>query len=149
MADKYGYMMMIQDKWWQRFLQRHREGRKLHSYVRTGFAAPKKASLLFFYVAKPVGKVAAVAEFVERRTGSPDEVWHDHGGESVLKSRGQFDQFIGDGERVSFIRFANVREAAKPVPLGNLSLLLGVNRLSRGGFYLDKATSDKLIALMG
>jgi predicted transcriptional regulator len=149
MVDKYGYVMMIQDKWWQGFLQRHREGKTVHSYVRTGFAAPKEASLLFFYVAKPVGEVAAAAEFVERKTGDPGEVWSEHGNESVLRSKEQFEEFIGDGQRVSFIRFRNMREAVKPVPLSNLSLLLGAKRLPRAGFYLDKATSHKLISLMG
>jgi len=149
MGGKYGFVIMIQDKWWQGFLQRHREGKTVHSYIRTGFAPPKEASLLFFYVAKPVGEIAAFAEFVERRIGSPDEVWSEHGAESVLKSKEQFEEFIGDGQRVSFIRFKNVREAAKPIPLSNLNLLLGVKRLSRKGFYLDKATSNKLIALMG
>ncbi|MEM3443141.1 MAG: hypothetical protein QXM86_04725 [Candidatus Bathyarchaeia archaeon] len=41
-----------------------------------------------------------------------------------------------------------MREAAKPVPLRNLLLLLGVKRLARRGFYIDKATSEKLVALM-
>jgi len=51
-------------------------------------------------------------------------------------------------QRVSFIRFKNLQASAKPIPLNNFLILLGVKRLARGGFYVDKETAERMIALM-
>jgi predicted transcriptional regulator len=101
-----------------------------------------------FYVTKPVGEVAGYAEFVERKAGDSEALWKAHGRESVLSSKEEFEEFVRDRKKVSFVRFKNLREAAKPISLNNLLLLLGMKRLGRGGFFVDKETSEKMIALM-
>jgi predicted transcriptional regulator len=120
----------------------------MHSYVRRGFAAPKETSELFFYVTRPIGRFGGYAEFVERRTGDAEELWNTCGHESVLASKGEYDVFVGDRRKVSFIRFDNLREASRTVVLNDVFSLLGATMVAKGGFYIDKGASDKLVAMM-
>ena len=148
MSENYAFTMMIREKWWREFRRLHHDGKLVQSYVQGGWAPPKKASELFFYVAKPVGEIAGYAEFIERKVGDPRELWKEHGHESVLGSAEQYFDFIKGKQRVSFIRFKNLQEAVKPMRLKDLLMFLGVKRLSRKGFYLSKETAEKLKALM-
>lgn len=149
MSEKDTFFIMIQDRWWQRFLLRLKEGKKVHSYVLRGAAAPPKdTSRLVFYVTKPVGRVAGFAEFIERKVGDPETVWNENGEESVLRSKQKYDSFVSGSQKVSFVRFKNLQEAARPVMLNDALMFFGVKRLSRKGFYMNKKTADKLVALM-
>ncbi len=148
MGEKHAYVMMIQDRWWSEFCTNNQTGRKVHSYVQKGLAPPKKASLILFYVAKPVGELAGRANFIERKAGEPESLWLAHGEESVLCSKEKFKEFIGNVSTVSFIRFRNLHEARHPVPLNDLLLTLGVKRLARRGFYVDRTVTDNLIKMM-
>jgi predicted transcriptional regulator len=145
MSGKHAYVMMIHDKWWQGFCRRQNEGKQTHSYVQRGAGAPKETKLILFYVAKPESAIKGYAEFIERKTGNPEEIWKTHGKESVLKSKEKFIAFIGVAPKASFIRFRNLRVAAEPMPLKDVLSHLGLKRLSRKGFYMDKETADKLI----
>lgn len=146
MSAKHAYLMMIKEKWWNEF--RLRKAQEIHSYVHTGLAPPTEAQLIMFYVSKPVGEIAGYAEFIERKAGDSDAIWKEHGHESVISSKKKYDEFIGEKKSVSFIRFKNIREAKKPIPLNNALLLLGMKRMARRGFYLDKGTADILIEEM-
>jgi predicted transcriptional regulator len=148
MKEKYAFVMMIKDKWWNEFLRLHRNGKLVQSYVQGGWAPPKNTSTLLFYVTKPVSEMAGYADFVERKVGNAEEMWKEHGRESVLGSAERYFDFIKGKERISFIRFENLQEAATPLPLNNLLTVLGIKRLARGGFYIDKNTADKLVAIM-
>ncbi len=147
MPNKYAFVMLIKEKWWKEFCRRHHLGKKLHSYVRTGVAPPKEASLILFYVTKPLGKMMGYAEFVERKVGDVDQMWKNYGHESALSSKERFMEFIDD-QKASFIRFENLHEATKPIPLDDILMVLGVRRLSRKGFYISKETSNQLVSLM-
>jgi predicted transcriptional regulator len=149
MKERYAFVMMIRDKWWQEFLRVHRKGKQIQSYVQGGWGVPKEASLLFFYVAKPIGEIAGYAEFVERKMGDAQDLWSEHGHESVLGTARKYFDFLNGKEKVSFIRFKNLQDAAKPITLNNLLMLLGAKRISRKGFYIDKKTAEKLKASMG
>lgn len=111
MDEKYGFIIMIREKWWREFLRLHHEGKNVQSYVLRGWAPPKNTSLIFFYVAKPIGEIAGYAEFVERKVGDAEEVWKGHGHESVLGSEEKYHEFVGGDQRVSFIRFKNLQTA--------------------------------------
>ncbi len=148
MKENCAFVIMIKDKWWREFCRRHHEGKKVHSYVQGGWAPPKSTSLMFFYVTKPAAEIAGYAEFVERKVGDAESLWNAHGNESALQTAEKYAEFVRDKQRVSFIRFKNLQEAAQPIPLNNVLMLLGVKRLARKGFYIDKETADKLIALM-
>jgi len=148
MNDNYAFVMMIRDKWWREFHRLHRKGKQVQSYVQGGWGVPKNASTLFFYVTKPVSEIAGYAEFIERKVGEAEKLWEEHGHESVLSSAEQYFDFVKGKKKVSFIRFKNLQDAVKPVPLNNLLMLLGVKRISRKGFYINKKTTETLKALM-
>ncbi|MDH7564091.1 MAG: hypothetical protein QHH24_04320 [Candidatus Bathyarchaeota archaeon] len=149
MSDRrYAFVMMIQNKYWQKFLQRSFDGLEVHSYVRRGFAGPSATLLLLFYVARPVGELAGYAEFIERSAGNVDEIWSKHSAESVLESKEQYNALVRGVKHVSFIRFKNLHMAKDPLPLKSLLMMLGKKRLSRAGFYICRENAEKLIALM-
>jgi predicted transcriptional regulator len=148
MRERYAFVMMIKEKWWREFLRLHSKGREIQSYVRRGLAPPKNASLVFFYVAKPVCEIAGYAEFIERKVGKPEDLWKEYGGESVLESAEEYFQFVKGNTPVSFIRFKNLKEAANPIPLRNALMFLGVKRLGRYGFYIDREMAEKFLAIM-
>jgi predicted transcriptional regulator len=148
MKEKYAFVIMVKEKWWREFCRLRSEGKEVQAYVGGPRAPPTNASLLIFYVSKPVGEIGGYAEFIERKVGKAEELWKEHGNESVLNSAEQYFQFVKDKQQVSFIRFKNLQLAAKPIPLSNVRLLLGVNRLARGGFYIDKETAERMVTLM-
>jgi len=148
MSPKQAFVMMIQDRWWQQFLRKNREGSRVHSYVKTGVAPPKEVSTTLFYVTKPVGEMAGHAGFIERKVGEPIEMWKQYGHESAINSKEAYERFIGNSSRVSFIRFKNLREATNPILLKELLMLLDKKRLARNGFYTDRKTMDRLVSIM-
>lgn len=148
MSGKYAFVIMTKEKWWNRFRDNNQRGKRVQSYVRRGLAPPKKASLILFYVTKPAGEIAGYAEFMERKTGNANEMWKEHGDESVLISKQEYDEFVGDKQKISFIRFKDLHEAKQSLKLNDVLLFLGTRRLSRKGFYIDKETAHKLIALI-
>ncbi len=148
MSGKYAYILMIQDKWWREFLRRNHEGRQVHSYVQKGPAPPRQTFLVLFYVSKPVGELAGCADFIERKVSNPEELWREYGAESVLDNKEAFEEFIGDRQKVSMIRFRHLREALHPIPRNDLLMHLGKDRLARRGFYIEKDRANRLIELM-
>ncbi len=146
--EQYAFIMMIRDKWWRELCSLSREEKKEFSYIRRGSAGPTNASFLFFYVTKPVGELAGYAEFIERKVGDAENLWSEYGSESVLKSKEEYQKLIGGKQKVSFIRFKNLKVAAKPVQLSDLIMFLDMKKPARGGFYIKKEPADKLIALM-
>jgi predicted transcriptional regulator len=149
MSEKHAFVMMIKDRFWRGFCDLNHNGKKTFSYVYVGERAPPKdASQIFFYVTRPVSQMAGYADFIERKVGDADSVWNEHGDESVLKSKKQYEEFIRDKRKVSFVRFKNLHEASNPVPFASVSVLLRRGRFPRRGFYIDKETADKLVTLM-
>jgi predicted transcriptional regulator len=148
MSERYAFVMMVREKWWVEFCRRSQEGKKVHSFVIRGAAPPKSTLLVLFYVTKPVRAIAGYAHFIERVVGNPQELWSSFGGESVLGSKARFEEFVGNASEVSFVRFEGLNVAVNPVSLGRLLMLLGVKRLSRKGFYVNKDMSDTLISMM-
>lgn len=148
MSEKDAFIMMVKEKWWIQFRQRHQEGKDVHSFVIRGASPPRNTRRILFYVTRPVGEMAGYARYIERKVGDPQELWDRYRTESVLRSTEEYEGFIGSAEKVSFVRFRNLFEAANPISLSNVLMLLGVKRLSRKGFYVSKETADKLISIM-
>jgi predicted transcriptional regulator len=148
MSGKQAFVMIVQNRWWKEFCRRNHEGKNTHSFVLRGIAPPKDASRVLFYVTKPVGEIAGYADFIERKVGDADKLWKEHGDESVLGSKEKYDSFVKDSQRVSFVRFEDFQEAARTIPLSHVLMSLGVRRLGRKGFYIDREIEDKFVALM-
>jgi predicted transcriptional regulator len=140
--------MMVQNRWWKEFVRRNHEGTSVHAFVLRGIAPPKDASRILFYVTKPVGELAGYAEFIERKVGDTSTLWKEHGVESVLKSKNNYQGYVKDAQKVSFVRFKNLHEATKPVPLNNILMSMGVRRLGRKGFYIDKELEELFLSIM-
>ncbi len=138
MSEHYAFVMMTKEKYWLLFRERSLQGKKTHSFVLKGAAPPKATRILLFYVSNPVKAIDGYADFIERKLGAPEDLWNEHGDESVLESKQNFLEFVGNPERVSFIRFANLKKASNPISLSNLRMFIGVKRLSRKGFFLNK-----------
>jgi predicted transcriptional regulator len=148
MSARYAFVMMVMEKWWVEFCRRSEEGKEVHSFVIRGAAPPKTASLILFYVTKPVSAIAGYAHFIERVVGNPQELWSRFCGESVLGSKARFGEFVGDVSEVSFDRFKDLRVAVNPISLSRLLMLFGVKKLSRKGFYVNNKLSETLISMM-
>lgn len=82
--------------------------------------------MLLFYVPKPVSESRGYAEFIERKVGDLDELWAEHGQETVFNSKEDYLKFVKGWSKVSFIRFRNFKEAANPMPFTSLCFLLGL-----------------------
>ncbi len=148
MSGKQAFVIMVQTKWWAGFCRRNSEGKKIHSFVLRGIAPPKDTSRLLFYVTKPVGQIGGYAEFIERKVGDADKLWKEHGSESVLSSKERFDDFVEQSRKVSFVRFKDLHEAMKTIPLSDVLMTLRVRRLGRKGFYIDKEIEEQFVARM-
>jgi predicted transcriptional regulator len=148
MGERYAFVIMIKEKWWNEFRRLNRAGKTNHAYVQRGFGPPKDGELLFFYVVKPVGEIQGYAEFRERVVGEADAVWKAYGRESCLQSRGRYEDFLKGARKASFIRFTNLYESSKPIRLNDLLISLRVRRLPRRGFYINKEVADTLIKMM-
>jgi len=147
MSERYAFVIMIKEKWWNKFLRLNKSGKTNHSYVQRGFGPPKDGKLIFFYVVKPVGEIQGYAEFKERVVGVTEAMWKEYGSESCA-SQDQYDDLLRGVGKVSFIRFTNLHEASKPIRLRDILAFLGVKRLPRRGFYINKELADTLIKLM-
>ena len=148
MKQDNAFVMMVREKYWIAYRDRCQEGRKVHAYVARGAAPPKNTRVLFFYVTKPVKSLCGYANFIGRKLGDSTVLWGEHCDESVLKSRAEYEEFIGAAGNVSLVRFTDLQAAVNPIPLKNLLRFFGVKRLSRKGFYINKDAADKLIAMM-
>jgi predicted transcriptional regulator len=148
MSAKQAFVIMVQKRWWDEFRRRSQEGENTHSFVLRGIAPPKDASRVLFYITKPVGQIGGYADFIERKVGDANMLWKEYGEESVVGSKTMYENFVKDSRMVSFVRFKNLHEAFKAIPLNCVLLTLGVRRLGRKGFYVDKRVEDKFVSLM-
>jgi predicted transcriptional regulator len=148
MSERHAFVIMIKEKWWNEFRRLNRSGKTNHAYVQRGFGPPKDAKLIFFYVVKPVGEIQGYAKFKERVVGDTDAVWKEYGRESCL-GEDQYDDLLRGTGKVSFIRFTDLHEASKPILSNDIVISLGVKRLPRRGFYINKEVADTLIKMMG
>jgi predicted transcriptional regulator len=147
MSERYAFVIMIKEKWWNEFRRLNISSKTDHAYVQRGFGPPKDGKLILFYVVKPVGEIQGYAKFKERVVGDTDAVWKEYGRESCA-SQDQYDDLLRGAGKVSFIRFTDLHEASKPIRLKDILGFLGVKRLPRRGFYINKELADTLIRIM-
>jgi len=146
MSEHYAYILINAQKWWNRRLSQIKAGKAIHAFVRRGIVGPKNAQFVLFYVKHPLREIRGKGEFIERITGDVDELWNDHSQETVFKSYEEYLEFLQGRTKTTFIRLKNVRELSAPVPLKTASGILNVNRMPRGGRYLNKETFEKIVS---
>ncbi len=145
MSKHYAYILINAKKWWNRRLSQNKAGKKIHAFVRREAVGPKTAQFVLFYVKHPLREVRGTGEFIERITGDVDELWNDYGHETVFESYEEYVEFLQGRTRTTFIRLKNIRELPAPIPLKTVSGILNVNRMPRGGRYLNEETFKKIV----
>ena len=138
--EHFAYLLIEDGKWWNRRISKNKLGTEVHSFVRKGKVGPKGATQLLFYVKRPVRQIKGTAEFLERMTGTADELWQLHGPETVFESRDEYDKFVAGSSTVTFIRFRNMQELEKPIDFNTISVNAGIGKMPQGGKYLGRET---------
>jgi len=145
MSERYAYVLINDEKWWTRRLSQKRGGKELHAFVRKGTVGPKKAELVLFYVKHPFRDIRGYGEFIERVTGTAEELWNIHGHETVFESRQEYLEFLKGRTKATFIRFKNLQELAQPIPMQTFSGVLDIGRMPRSGKYISRDAVNQLV----
>lgn len=144
MDKRYAYILLSDERWWNRLCERISRGGETHVFVRRNLVGPLKAQTLFFYVKHPIMQIRGVADFVERLAGDHKELWNTHGGETCIETFKEYVGFLQRREKATFIRFKNFRELENPVPIKVIRKILGVLRMPRGGKYINREKANQL-----
>ena len=145
MSERYAYILMDNEKWWNQLCNQNRAGKKLHAFVRKSIVGPKNAKMLLFYVTHPVKEIRGYSEFVERIVGDAEELWNTYRSESCLNSYKEYKVFLQGRLKATFIRFKNLRELSPSIPASVIYQTLGIRRMSQNGRYINKKTTHELI----
>jgi predicted transcriptional regulator len=146
-AEHYGYILVEREKWWNSRHDKNRKSVNAQVFVRRGLVGPKEVQKLLFYVKLPVGEIRGYGDFLERITGTADDLWNRYGSETVFESRDQYDSFIEGKNKVTFVQFKNLQELEKPVSWKDLSAVLGIKKMPNGGRYLSRETVNSLLRM--
>jgi hypothetical protein len=73
MKQYYAFVIMVRERYWIAYRDRHHEEKKVHAYVARGAAPLKNTPLLLFYVSKPVKSLCGYASLIRREIGDPAE----------------------------------------------------------------------------
>jgi predicted transcriptional regulator len=140
----YAYILISDEKWWNRLCERNRNNNEIRVFVRRNRVGPLKTEKLLFYVKKPIMQIRGVADFVERLAGDYKELWNMYGDESYLETFDEYVSFLKGRKTVTFIRFSDFRELDSAVSMKVISKVLGVSTIPRGGKYLNRETANQL-----
>lgn len=143
--SKYGYILLTKEKWWNKRVEQSRAGMRTQSFVRKSVVGPVKTTALLFYVTHPAKEIRGIGDFEERVVDKLAVLWRKYGEETVFESREELLEFMQGRETATFLRFRNLQELPRPVPLKELLKTMGRLRLSRSGKYLSKEAVYKLI----
>jgi len=143
--EHYAYVLVEDEKWWNRRLTRNKMGSEVHTFVRRGRVGPKEAQKILFYVKRPAKQIKGFGEFLERITGTSDELWKLYGSETVFKSRDEYDVFVDGRNNVTFIRFKSMEEFEKPISFDDINAATGIKKMPQGGKYLARETVNSIV----
>jgi predicted transcriptional regulator len=141
----YAYVLVEEEKWWNRRCTRNKTGGSVHSFVRRGKVGPKQALRLLFYIKLPVRQIKGVGEFVERVIGSRDDMWSLYGAETVFENKDEYDKFVNGRDSVTLIRFRNMEELDKPVGFKAFNAATGIKKMPNGGMYISRETLSQMV----
>jgi len=145
--ERYAYILVEHGKWWNSRCNQSQKGLNTRAFARRGRVGPKDTKKLLFYVKLPVGEIRGYADFLERISGTADELWNTHGSETVFESRDEYNAFVEGRSKVTFIRFKNLQELEKPISWKDLSAMLGIKKMPNGGRYLSRETVTSILRM--
>jgi predicted transcriptional regulator len=141
--ERYAFILISDEKYWNRLRERSRAGREVHAFVRKNQVGPREAKTLLFYVKKPIMQVRGVADFIERLTGDREELWRKYGAESCFESFDEYVAFAKGREKMTVVRFKNFTELENPKPTEINRSVLGSLQGFRGK-YVSLETAKQL-----
>jgi predicted transcriptional regulator len=139
---RYAFVLIADEKYWNRLRERSSANREVHVFVRKNQVGPCKAQKLLFYVKKPIMQVRGVADFIERLTGNGEELWRKYGAESCFESSDEYAAFAEGREKMTFVRFKNFTELEKPKSTEIIRMVLGSLRWFRSKYLSFEATEQ-------
>ncbi|MGB9854377.1 MAG: hypothetical protein ACPLRY_06195 [Candidatus Bathyarchaeales archaeon] len=142
--ERYGFILLSDEKWWNRLCERSRGGSQTHAFVRRSLVGPVETQKLLFYVKRPAMQIRGIADFIERVAGDYKELWSKYGSETCLKSFEDYLDFLQEKRKVTFIRFTNFCVFEVPVSMEAITKVLGVLRVPRGGKYINREMVNQL-----
>ncbi len=143
--ERYVYILLSEEKWWNRLRNRNRDNSQIHSFVRRSRVGPLRTQKLLFYVNNPVMQIRGVADFIERLVGDYKELWEMHGDETCFKTFDEYVIFLRGRKTATFIRFTNFRELTDPMSMEMIRKVLGIVRMPSMGKYLNREIANHLI----
>ena len=132
--ERYAFILISDEKYWNRLRERTRAGREVHAFVRKNQVGPRETERLLFYVKKPIMQILGAADFVERLTGDREDLWKKYGAESCFESHDEYAGFAEGREKMTFIRFKNLTALENPKPTVILITVLGSLQGFRGKY---------------
>jgi len=145
MSERFAYILLSNEKWWNRICGQKSVGKTSHAFVRRGIVGPQRTELILFYVTYPSKEIRGFGEFVERATGNARALWKNYGQETCLNSFEEYLAFLEGRTRVTFIRFRGLHLLDTPISANTISQITGINRMPRSGRYINKETAHRLI----
>ena len=143
-SNRYAFILVSDQKYWNKLRQRNKTGNNVHAFVRKNQVAPKNTQKLLFYVKKPIMQIRGIADFIERLTGDSNELWQKHGAESCFETFEEYCTFAQGRTTMTFIRFKNFTELQNPKTTEATRNILGSLQGFRGK-YVNLATTKQLI----
>ena len=144
--QKYGYIVLNLEKFWNRLCEQNKAGKQNHAFVRRSVVGPKETKKLFFYVTHPVKEIQGSADFVEYLSGCAKDLWASLGEESLLCSYDEYSEFLKGREKATFVRFKNLKIFPKAVPYKMMLSIIGKQHLPQGGMYITENMAKKLLS---
>jgi len=146
LSERYAYVVLEAEKWWDRRCRQSQTGKRFQAFVRHGRVGPLDAKLLLFYVKHPIREIRGKADFLERVVGDADELWNKYGTETVFESHDEYKEFLEGKQETTFIRFKNLQELTPPISRESfLAKIGGGAALPRNGKYLSKELANTLV----
>ena len=142
--EHYAYLLTVDKKYWDVFLQRNRHEAIIQSFVRRNQVGPMPVERLLFYV-KRKKQVLGTADFLERTVGHFEELWSRFGSESCFGSFDEYKKFVDGRLKVTFIRFSNLAEISNARTKEEVSEILGSMQGFGAGRYLNEETARQLV----
>jgi len=141
--ERYAFILIADEKYWNRLCERNSTNREVHVFVRKNQVGPREAQRLLFYVKKPIMQVRGTADFIERLTGNYEELWRKYGTESCFESFDEYAAFAEGREKMTFVKFKNFAEIKNPKPT---EVMRSVLRSLQGfrGKYVNEETAKQL-----
>jgi len=143
--EHYAYVLVEDEKWWNRRRARNKVGSLVHAFVRRGRVGPKQTQKILFYVKRPAKQIQGSGEFLERITGPRDELWNIYGAETVFESKDEYDSFVGSRENVTVIRFKGLEELEKPIGSKVIYAQTAIKKMPNGGMYVSRETLNSML----